>query len=242
MNQSFYTAAVGARQQQQRLNVQSNNIANVNTFGFKAERPSFQSLICSGLEGIDGAQLPRGVGGRLAMADPDFSQGAIATTGRRQDYAIHGQGYFGLYDPDTEEISYTRDGSFTLVPTLLPNAQGEPEETLLLSDGDGRFVLSDAGELIKVQDREAAQAVGVFDFLNTNGLRPVGDNRYLPVDKNGQVRIGTGKAVQGELEGSNTDLAYELAKVIESQRTYSMALKMVQTSDEVESTINSLRS
>lgn len=241
MNQSFYTAAVGAQQQQLRLNVQSNNIANVNTYGFKAERPSFQSLICSGLEGIENAELPRGVGGRLAMAAPDFSQGPIATTGRWQDYAIHGRGYFGLYDPDSQEISYTRDGSFTFVPTLLPNGDGEPEAVVLLADGDGRFVLSDAGELIRVEDQDAAQPVGVFDFLNYDGMRPVGDNRFVPVEKNGQVRLGTGTAVQGELESSNTDLGYELAKVIESQRTYSLALKMVQTSDEIESTINGLR-
>lgn len=242
MNLSFYTAAVGAAQQQQRLNVQGNNIANVNTNGYKTQRPSFASLMYGNINGIDGAELPRGTGGRMIMADTDFSAGSTADTGRSQDYAIFGGGYFALLDPSTGEVSYTRDGSFSPSQYQRPDQDGVMETVYMLSDGLGRFVLSSDGGMIEVTDPAAPQDVGVYDFVNTDGMLHVGANRFVPVGKNGQLRFGTGEARQGVLEMSNVDLSTELTKVIEAQRSYSYALKMVQTSDEVENTINGLRS
>lgn len=241
MNQSFFTASVGAQQQQYRMNVQANNIANINTYGYKAEKPSFAALMHSGITGINNARLMRGTGAQMVMADTDFSGGAVVQTGLRQDYAISGDGFFGLYEPATGEISYTRDGSFTIAQYQRPNQEGVVETVDLLSDGEGRFVLSREGNLIEVQDPEAVQSVGVFDFMNVDGMEHVGGSRFIPVGKNGQVVVGRGAVQHGVLEASNTDLAYEMSKVIEAQRSYSMALKMVQTSDEVESTINALR-
>lgn len=241
MNMSFYTAAVGAAQQQQRMNVQANNIANINTTGYKAEKPSFAALMYSTVGGIDGAELPKGTGTRMVMADTDFSSGPIRDTGRSLDYAIFGRGFFALTDPTTGEISYTRDGSFTMSQFQRPNENGEMETVYMLGDGEGRFVLSDEGRTIELSDPNARQSVGVFDFVNTDGMLHVGANRFVPVGKNGQVRYGEGTAQQGVLEASNADLANELTKVIEAQRSYGYALKMVQTSDEIESTINGLR-
>ena len=83
--------------------------------------------------------------------------------------------------------------------------------------------------------------MGIFDFVNTNGMQHIGDNRFVPVEKNGQLRVGSGKLVQGYLENSNVDLGGELVKVIESQRSFTYALKMIQTSDEIETTVNDLR-
>lgn len=238
---SFYTAAVGAGEQQRRLNVQANNIANVNTHGFKAERPAFAALMYGSLGGIDGAALPRGSGARLASAATDFGDGPILDTGGSQDYAIMGDGFFALFEPSTGEVSYTRDGSFSLSQYQLPDAEGVPQPVFLLSDGQGRFVLNQNGSLIEVDDPEAEQAVGVFDFINVDGMLHAGDNRFLPVDKNGQVRVGAGQVRRGALEASNSDLATELGKVIEAQRSFSYVLRMVQTSDEVETTVNGLR-
>ena len=177
----------------------------------------------------------------MSMAGTAFSDGAIMDTGRSQDYAIIGDGFFGLYDPTTGEVSYTRDGSFTLAGIQRPNEEGELEQHYMLSDGNGRFVLNNRGALLEVTDPEAEQPIGVFDFVNTDGMRRMGDNRYIPVEKNGQVRFGTGKLQRGVLEASNVDLAEQMVKVIEAQRSFSYALKMVQTSDELESTANSLR-
>lgn len=253
MNSSFYTAAVGAAQQQLRMNVQANNIANVNTYGYKAQKSSFASLMYRNVNGIDNRQLPCGAGAKMALTGTDFSAGAIADTGRAQDYAIIGEGFFGLYDPTNGEISYTRDGSFTLsefqrektaedgTAELDENGQTVMESVYMLSDGLGRFVLNNRGAVTEVADPEAQQAVGVFDFASTDGMIRAGENRYLPADKNGQVRFGTGTVQQGTLEVSNADLADQMTKVIEAQRSFSYNLKMVTTSDELESTVNSLR-
>lgn len=242
MNLSFYTAAVGAGQQQTRLNVQSNNIANVNTYGFKAAQASFSSLMNRSLDGIDGEILPQGSGSRLIATDSNLSDGPVFETGRSNDYAIFGAGFFALQDPSNGEISYTRDGSFTLSEFQRPDESGALQSVYMLSDGDGRFVLSQDGTPLEVSDPTSEKNIGVYGFLNTNGLHPVGANRFLPVEKNGMPQLLQNAVVQqGFLEASNTDLAQELSKVIEAQRSYSYALKMVQTSDEVESTINGLR-
>ncbi len=241
MNMSFYTAAVGAAQQQQRLNVQANNIANINTHGFKAEYPSFASLMYDGITGIDNVRLPRGTGALMVMAGTDFSDGGLATTGLAQDYAIIGDGFFGLLDPASGQISYTRDGSFTLTELLEADADGVQQSVWYLSDGLGKLVLDQNAQPIAVEDAMAAQPVGVFDFVNVDGMQHIGSNQFVPVAKNGDVQRGAGTVRQGVLELSNADLAQEMSKVIEAQRSFTYALKMIQTSDEIENTINSLR-
>ena len=122
MNMSFYSAAVGAYQQQLRMNVQANNIANVNTSGFRAERAAFGELMNRNVAGIDGERLPKGTGTRMIQATVDFSSGGYKETGRDFDYAIDGDGFFALYDPATEEISFTRDGSFYMSQFFIPPA------------------------------------------------------------------------------------------------------------------------
>lgn len=262
MNISFYTATTGAQQQQDRLDVHANNIANVNTFGFRAKQPSFSQLMTGPVVGIEG-DLMRGVGSRMEDAATDFRQAGLTGTERSLDYAIQGDGFFGLLDPRTGEISYTRDGSFTLSEfkesgevertetdengnSVTVREQGEVSHWYL-SDGLGRFVLGKNGQRIEVDggDEESAiipeLPVGVFDFINRDGMRSLGDNRLIPVDKNGGVSLGSGEAVQGYLELSNADLANELAKVIESQRSFQYMLRMITTSDEIETTVNGLR-
>lgn len=241
MNLSFYTAAVGAKQQQQRLNVQANNIANISTYGYKAQKPSFSTLMYGSVEGADGAKLTCGSGAAMTMTDTDFKPAAIVSTGYALDRAIEGDGFFALFDPGTQEVSYTRDGSFTASLTRRENAAGEPEQVQYLSDGDGRFVLSDQGEVIEVNDGKPSNPVGVYTFENTDGMRRVGANRFVPVAKNGAVQPGAGTVVSGSLELSNADLAEQMTKVIEVQRSYSYALKMVETTDELENTANTLR-
>lgn len=248
MNQAFYIGAVGAQEQQKKLNIQGNNIANVNTYGFKAEKGRFTALMYENIKGIDDEQLPAGVGACLWTSDTDFATGAGANTGRAQDYMIEGKGFFALVDLNTNEISLTRNGAFFVSELIRPTGevdeygQAITKRVLYLSDGDGRFVLSRTGGMIEVTDRSAMQPVGIFDYDNYNGIEHLDGTRFLPVEKNGDLRVGSGKLVQGMLEMSNVDLAEEMSKVIEAQRAYSMALKMVQTSDEIETTINNLRS
>ena len=246
MNQSFYIGAVGAQQQLQRLNIHGDNISNVNTNGFKANRAHFAALLYQDHRGVE-EELPMGVGTSLLMTSTDFSQGGPADTGRTLDYYIDGAGFFGVVDLITGEVTFTRNGAFYLSELVRETGEmdedGEPimESVYCLGDGTGRFVLSKQGGLIEVDDPTQELPIGIFDYSNYNGMEQVLDTGSLPVDKNGDLWLVTGKAVQGYLERSNADLAEELTKVIESQRAYGMALKMVQTSDEIETTINNLR-
>ncbi len=247
MNQSFYIGAIGAHQQQERLTLHGNNIANVNSYGFKAEKGRFAALMYSDLKGAEEAMLPVGTGAALWTGDTDFTQGAAASTGREQDYMIEGSGFFALADLNSGEISLTRNGAFVIASLQRGTdevdeyGQQVMEKVYYLSDGEGRFVLSTSGDMIEIEDPHAEQPVGVYEYINYNGMEHAGDTRFLAVDKNGGIRTGSGSVVRGMLEMSNVDLAEELTKVIESQRAYSMALKMVQTSDEIETTINNLR-
>lgn len=247
MNQSFYTGALGAQQQMQRMNVQGNNIANVNSYGYKAQASRFGSLMYQNMRGIENPQVPYGTGARMEMTATKFQCGGAAATGLAQDYMIEGDGFFALVDIQTGEISLTRNGSFTVSELMQPaqelDAAGQDmmQGAYYLSDGAGHFVLGTTGAMIKVEDPTAKQAVGVFDFINYDGMEHQDGTRFLSVEKNGNLRRAGGTIVQGMLELSNVDLAQEMTKVIEAQRAYGMALKMVQTSDEVETTINSLR-
>lgn len=246
MLQAFYSATVGAQQQMLRMDVQANNIANVNTNGYKAQVPAFQALMYGMLDGIDGAQLPRGSGAYMSGTATNWADGTLEETGRDLDFAIVGEGYFALYEPGTGEISFTRDGSFTLAGFQEANGQtdenGNPviETVYYLSDGEGRQVMGQDGFPIRVSDPTADVNVGAFTIQFQDGLRRDGSSRFLMEDKNGLVWVSTSEVRRGVLESSNTDLATELGQVIEAQRSYSYVLKMMQTADEVESTINGL--
>ncbi len=243
MNVSFYTAAVGAAEQQDRLDVHGNNIANVNTFGFRAGKPTFTQLMYSEVQGIEG-DLPCGTGSRLDAADTDFRGSGLHETGLEYDYAIQGHGFFCLLDPATGEYSYTRDGSFTAAHF---------GNVWYLSDGNGRQVLDQSpdgnpinGRPIEVNVSQVNAPgnplnVGIYDFINYNGMRYLGDNRFLNIDKNGQPVQGMGTLVQGYVEKSNADFANEITKVIETQRSFTYMIKMIITSDEIETTVNQLR-
>jgi flagellar basal-body rod protein FlgG len=245
MNQSFYIGAVGAQQQLYRLNVHGDNIANVNTYGYKTQRSDFTALMYDGLRAVDSDTLRSGVGTKMLMTATDFKQGGVIDTGYAQDYMIEGDGFFAVADLATGEVSFTRNGAFSPAEyqrTTNRNGQTVTETVYCLSDGQGRFVLSENGGLIEMTDFDAAQPVGIFDYTAYDGMTRIDGTRFVPVDKDGGLRYGSGTLVQGKLEMSNADLAEDMTKVIESQRAYGAALKMVQTSDEIESTINNLRS
>ena len=257
MNMSFSHAAVGAYQQQLRMDVQANNIANVNTQGFRCERAAFGELMNRNVVGINNSRLPKGTGARMIQATVDFNPRGYKETGRRFDFAIDGDGFFALFDPETRENSFTRDGTFTMAQFWIPPAEDaepeldengeeiEPQPTSVwrLSDNEGRCVLDPQGNFIVVdpEDRDQSLTLGVFDYAIHDGLQHADSSRFLATERNGQLYLGTGVVKKGLLEMSNTDLTQEFIKVIESQRAFSYCLKMVTTSDEIESTFNDLR-
>lgn len=246
MNMSFYTGATGAIQQQARMDVQGNNISNVNTHGFKVEKATFHNLMNRNITGIDEELLPRGAGAKVTKTATDFSANGFVETGRTFDFAIEGKGFFGLFDPVSGEISYTRDGGFVMArfPTGGTDEEtGEAAGEWRLSDNEGRCVLDPVGNFIVIdpEDWRADLELGVFDFLIYDGMPHADSSRFVPADKNGDLYRGGGIVHRGFLEPSNVDLAQEFIKVIESQRAYSYALRVVQTTDEIEQTINGLR-
>ncbi len=247
MNQSFYTGAVGARQQMLNLNVQANNMANVNTYGYKAQASRFASLFHQRVNTISGGDDSNGVGAAMLMTSTDHRPGTVLHTGRFQDYSINGNGYFALVDLGTREVTFTRNGAFAVSPyeraTGELDEDGNPvmETAMALTDGQGRFVLGRDGDIILVTDDMAKQDIGIFDFGNYDGMEHISGTEFMPIDKNGNLYYGTGELSQGTIEGSNVHLADSMTKMIEAQRAYNMALKMLQTSDEIETTINNLR-
>ena len=112
MNQSFFIAAVGAHQQLKRLGVHGNNVANVNTYGFKAEKGRFTALMYGNTQAVEREDMPYGVGTALWHTDTDFTSGPPVDTHRDQDYMIDGDGFFAVVDLATNDVTLTRNGSF----------------------------------------------------------------------------------------------------------------------------------
>ncbi len=241
MNASFYTAAAGVTAQQNKFNVIANNIANVNTHGYKTKSVVFQDLIYANMTAPEDEQtnLTYSAGTKISHTNTNFSQAGYAAGTSELSFAINGDGFFMLEDPVTNEISYTRNGNFSL-------SERENGTFYLATDG-GKLVLDAAGNRIVVDtDPNANDLISippaVYSFQNTDGMLSVGLNEFVPLEKNGQPVLNTSaQLIRGSLEQSNVDMAQEMANVIETSRAYSYIIKMMQTSDEVQQVINSLK-
>lgn len=238
MNLSFYNSAAGASSQQSKLDTIANNIANINTVGYKSQNAGFVDLLYANMNAPqkETSNLKVGSGARYEKTDLLFTEGNYQTTDNPLDFAIKGRGFFAVSNPRTGEINYTRDGNFRM-----SLRDGE----FYLATAKGDLVLDKDGEPITMAEDEShidTSKIGVFDFDNTEGLKCLGDNLYSVGPKNGEKQvIEEADIISGYLEFSNVNLASEMSKLIEAQRAYQMTLKMIQTSDEVESTVNSLR-
>lgn len=262
MNGSFYTAALGASGQQSKIDVLANNISNVNTVGYKSKNSTFTNLLYRNMDrGAGGARLQSGVGVKVNTVATDFTATTYITTEQPYDYAIEGNGFFMLEDPVTGARSYTRNGHFSL---------SRVEDTLYLVTDEGKRVMNkdeepviveidqeiytDEEEEIEEEEEEEIDEdnvddlvnnplrIGLFDFRIREGMESIGNAEFVPTEMNGEpVAIAENGMIKGALERSGVDFAKEMAKLVESQRAYSYALKMLQTSDEIESMINSLR-
>ena len=238
MDLSFYTAAVGAHAQQGRLNIISNNLANINNDGYKAQSAGFVDNLYEKYYKAATRDSETGSGARVEKTDILYEQGGMAPTGGEYDFAISGEGFFAVYDNGTGNIYYTRDGNFSL-----SNYVNDGEMFFLVND-QGYIVLDRAFGLISVDPHDENQKldIGVFDFNSKEGMLLKGNNLYEPVEKQGPPFLNENALIRrGAVEMANVDLAYEMSRVIETQRAYQMSLKMIQTSDEVEQTINNLR-
>lgn len=247
MNSSFYVAANGAAAQQTRMDNIGNNLANINTVGYKRVETTFTDMMKYKMsQGVQKPDVTAGTGISVESTKTQFTQGSFMQTDRDLDFVIDGSGFFALEDPITGERTYTRAGNFEF-----RDFDGEYR----LTSATGKLVLDANGDSIVMpptnEDGTPAEDqpgyaipynMAVYQFPIDDGMIRVGEGEYRPVDKNGQPQLlETATVYSGMQEASNVELSQEMTAIIESQRAYSYALKMVQTSDEVENVINTLR-
>lgn len=237
MYTSFYTAARGAMEEQKKMDVIANNFANVNNYGYKSKSAVFSDLMYYNLNNYTGEDTPlkAGVGIVVEKTNTKFDPTVPTTTGGEYDYSILEDGFFMLLSPVTGEVSYTRNGHFSL---------SQRGDVFYLVNDNGNLVLDEnQNPIIQEADGELSGEIGVYGFNILDGMLSKGNNEFTPVAKNGDPYLIRGaRLVDHSLEMSGVDTADEISKLIETQRAYSYALKMVQTSDEVMTTINGLRS
>ncbi len=249
MLQSIYTALTGMRAQQNRIDVIGNNMANISTTAFKTGRVGFADTLYALMKPQDEATgtLLNGTGALVSATHRVQDQGTSIVTGNTLDFMVSGAGYFSLAGPDGQRY-YTRDGSFKSAvynnTNYLVSAEGYfvlgTDNQPIQIPGDSTQVAADGkGNLFLGGTAFASLQIAVFP--NPEGLADVGGNRYQATNGSGAAAAAVGAAVQqGWLEGSNVDMATEIAKLMESQRAYSVLGTAIRTTDEMESTANRL--
>ena len=233
MIKAYYTAVNGATSNQNYLDVISNNMANIQTEGFKKSKAEFSDLMYTNIRGSEGenTEMKSGSGSRLNKVDVMFNQGALYSTGGKTDFAIAGDGYFAVQFED--ENLYTRGGSFQVT-----NIDDENYLTY-----QGGFVLNNDEEPIILENSDDIINVGVFEFMNNGDLMQAGNNLFRIANEDAEYSLSEkSRVMKGFLESSNVDLAEEMVKLLQIQKSFQLNSNVIQTADEIEQTINSLRS
>ncbi len=259
MFSALWIAKTGLDAQQTRMTVTSNNLANVNTTGFKRSRAAFEDLLYQnerqpGAQSSQTTQIPAGMmlgtGVHVIGTEKVFTQGDLIQTNNPFDLALQGRGFFQVTMPDGS-VAYTRDGSFhvssdgqlvsnsgyALDPavTIPPNAQS------VTIGRDGTVSVQLAGQSAVTQ----LGTVQVADFINPAGLEPRGENLFSETSASGAPQTGApgvnglGSVLQGSLESSNVNVVEELVNMIETQRAYEMNSKAISATDSMLQFINS---
>lgn len=271
MMRALYTAATGMIAQQTNVDNISNNLANVNTVGYKQEKTEFKSLLYQTLQtrttSANGDEKPVsaqvGLGTRIASNSSIYSQGSMLASENSTDFAIDGDGFFAVRGADGE-IYYTRAGNFTW--SVGPNGGS------ILTNTDGYPVLDTAGNPIAIPANISAgkvtvsgngtfgyenadgvfinlnQSFGLYQFNNPTGLEKIGSNFLAETDASGAaVNEATGQGLvqsvvhQKFLEGSNVQVADEMVNLIIAQRAYQLNSKAITTSDDMLEQANNLK-
>lgn len=258
MLRALYSSAAGMQSQQLNLDVIANNLANVNTAGFKKMKPEFQDLLyqttrTAGAEQGGGNQLPTslqiGHGSQLVTTTRVFTPGELSQTGNELDVAIHGDGFFEVTLPSGER-AYTRDGA------LKRSSDGRvtTNDGLPLQGGwqpiptDSTVDVSPTGQVtLNGPNGQQTFQVQLVRFANPAGLKSIGHNLYLVSEASGPAETGNpgengfGELQQRYLELSNVKVVEEMVNMILAQRAYEVNSKAVQAADEMMQQSNNLR-
>jgi len=251
MDASMWIAKTGLDAQQTRMSVISNNLANVNTNGFKRDRAVFEDLLYQNVRQPGGqvaadAQAPTGLmlgsGTRVVATEKAHVQGSLITSGNALDLAIQGDGFFQIQMPDGT-IAYTRDGSFKLSGTgqvvtssgnlLLPNITLPANASSLSIGQDGTVTV----ELANGGGAQNLGQIQVARFINPAGLQAMGQNLLKETVSSGAPQVlipgeaAAGLVMQGMLEASNVNVVEEMVNMIETQRAYEINSKAISAVD-----------
>jgi len=258
MSQALWIAKTGLEAQQNRLSVVSNNLANVNTTGYKRSRAVFEDLLYQNLRQAGGqtsqeTELPTGLslgtGVRTVATQKLHTQGNLIQTNNTFDTAIQGKGFFQILKPNGD-IGYTRNGEFQVNSTgQLVNSSGYrvqpdiiiPENALSITIGaDGIVSVTQPGNPAPAQ----VGVIQIADFVNPAGLQSIGGNLYVETGASGAPVVGSpdtnnlGSLIQGSIESSNVNVVEELVNMIETQRAYEMNSKAISTADQMLQYVN----
>ena len=259
MMRSLWTAATGMGAQQLNMDVVSNNLANVNTTGFKRSRPDFEDLLYQthrqpGATQANGQMIPTGVqvglGVRTVAVQKLFSQGDYQYTENQLDWAIEGDGFFRVLKDD-EEV-YTRAGAFKLDNNgVIVDSNGyilQPQFTV--PEGGTAVVVSPSGQIsvLDVNSEVIAEGqINTYKFINNGGLYAISKNLFRFTPASGDPIEGTpgtddyGTIAQGYLEMSNVAVVDEMVNMIVAQRAYEANSKSIQTADQMLQIANNVK-
>lgn len=257
---ALYTAATGMEAQETNIDNVANNLANVNTTGFKKSRIEFEDLVyeqqtTAGSPTSPTEESPIGIevgkGVRVAGTARDFSRGNMRTTNAPMDVAIEGRGLFQVTLP-SGETGYTRAGAFHLNRDgLIVTAEGNPMEpqVTIPPDAIAISISNDGIVAATLPNQPAPEQVGTIElamFQNEAGLRALGGNLFAQTQASGEATTsppgsdGVGTVAQGFLEESNVNVAEEMVNMILGQRAYEANARVLRTADEMLQQVNSL--
>ena len=258
MSQALWIAKTGLEAQQNRLSTVSNNLANVNTTGYKRARAVFEDLLYQNIRQAGGqssqeTELPTGLslgtGVRTVATQKLHTQGNLIQTNNTFDTAIQGKGFFQILKPNGD-IAYTRNGEFQVNSTgqLVNSAGYRVQPDVVIPDNSLSITIGSDGIVSVTQPGNPAPAqVGVIqiaDFVNPAGLQSIGGNLYLETGASGAPVVGSpdtnnlGSLIQGSIESSNVNVVEELVNMIETQRAYEMNSKAISTADQMLQYVN----
>ena len=259
--QALNTAATGMAAQELSVQVIANNIANLQTTGYKKQTVAFQDLIYQHIRRVgaqssdQGTILPVGIdigGGVKTVGTPRMmTQGTLSQTGNDLDLAITGEGFFKVLQPDGS-FQYTRDGTFQMDNQgRIVTAQGNPvHPTITVPNNASGLTVNAQGQVsVTLPGSTSSSIIGQFAltrFINKAGLLPVGNNQFTDTPSSGAPQDGLanaegyGSLTQGSLEQANVDVVSEMSNMIAAQRAYEMNSKVISAADQMMQTTSAL--
>ncbi len=258
MIDALYISASGLRGEQKQIDVISNNVANMQTPGFKRSRVNFAEVATAAVAAqsneseLTTQSLMRGNGARVISTSTLFSPGEMRQTQGALDLAIDGNGFFELEAADGSTV-YTRDGQFRLDDEgFLASIHGQRLAHSVQIPADAKDIRIDAkGEITALLAGDEARSVlgdiELATFAAPDALVSIGNNRYVPNEASGMVSYGRpnepgfGQLQQGYVELANVEMIDEMSALVLAQRAYQLNARVLQAADQVLETINNLR-